>query len=137
MKKDFDPDNSHDQNVKIAIDKIIGQETSFRKLKKTQEDHKRILFVRIIESIINAEERAIGLDEGFQMDMTKYNQLFFDIITDFFSFTFNKQQVNLINFYLYDRYAADGSVLDLINDDETVVPLHTPNDLWYLLNKNE
>jgi hypothetical protein len=136
MKKDFDPDNSHDQNVKIAIDKIIGQETSFRKLKKTQDDHKRVLFIRIMEAIITAEERAIGLDEGFQMDMTKYNQVFFDLITDFFSFSFNKQQVNLINFYLYDRYSPDGSVLDLVDEDENTVPLNTPGDLWYLLNKN-
>lgn len=137
MSKEFDPKNSHDQNVKVAIDKIIGQETTFRKLKKTQEDHKRIIFSRIIESIIHAEERAVMLDEGHSMDMTKYNQIFFDIITDFFSFNFNKQQVNLINFYLYDRYCADGSLLDLIDTDGSIVPLNNPNDLWYLLNKNE
>jgi len=137
MKKEFDPKNTHDQNVKVAIDKIIGQETTFRKVKKTQEDHKRIIFCRIIESIIHAEERAVMLDEGHSMDMTKYNQIFFDIITDFFSFNFNKQQVNLINFYLYDRYCADGSLLDLVDADGGIVPLNTPSDLWHLLNKND
>jgi hypothetical protein len=136
MKKEFDPQNSHDQNVKVAIDKIIGQETSFRKIKKTQEDHKRILFIRIMESIITVEERAVVLDEVHSMDMTKYNQVFFDVITDFLTFSFNKQQINLINFFLYDRYCSDGSVLDLVDEDSNVVPLNTPNDLWYLLNKN-
>jgi hypothetical protein len=100
MKKEFDPQNSHDQNVKVAIDKIIGQETSFRKVKKTHEDRKRILFVKIIESIITAEERAVMLDEAHSLDMAKYNQVFFDIITYFLEFSFNKQQVNLINFLL-------------------------------------
>jgi hypothetical protein len=136
MKKEFDPQNSHDQNVKVAIDKIIGQETSFRKIKKTQEDHKRILFIRIMESIITVEERAVVLDEVHSMDMTKYNQVFFDVITDFLTFSFNKQQINLINFFLYDRYCSDGSVLDLVDEDSNVVPLNTPNDLWYLVNKN-
>jgi hypothetical protein len=137
MKKDFDPENSHDQNVKIAIDKIIGQETSFRRLKKTQEDQKRILFCRIIDNIVMAEERAISLDEGYQIDMSKYNEMFFDIITSFLSFSFSKQQINLINFYLYDRYCVDGAVLDLIDDEGNVVLLENANDLWYLINKNK
>jgi hypothetical protein len=136
MRKDFDPENSHDQNVKVAIDKIIGQETSLRKLKKNQEDQKRILFNRIIDTIITTEERSVMLGEGYKMDMTDYNQPFFDIITDFLSYSFNKKQVNLINFYLYDRYCADGSVLDLIEEDGSILPLNTSNDLWYLLNKN-
>lgn len=136
MKNEFDPKNSHDQNVKVAIDKIIGQETSFKRIKKTAEDHKRILFSRIIESIIVAEERSIMLEEAYQMDMSKYNQMYLDIITDFLSFNFNKQQNNLINFYLYDRYCPDGSVLDLVDDNNNVVPLNSANDLWYLINKN-
>jgi hypothetical protein len=136
MKKEFDPSNTHDQNVKVAIDRIIGQETSFRKVKKNQEDQKRILFCKIIDNIIIAEERSIMLDEGHNMDMNKYNQIFFDIITDFFSFNFNKKQINLINFYLYDRYSPDGSVLDLVDDNNNIVPLETSADLWHLLQKN-
>lgn len=136
MKKEFDPSNTHDQNVKVAIDRIIGQETTFRKVKKNQEDQKRITFCKIIDNIIIAEERSIMLDEGHNMDMTKYNQVFFDIITDFFSFNFNRKQINLINFYLYDRYSADGSVLDLVDDNNNIVPLETSADLWYLLQKN-
>jgi hypothetical protein len=136
MEKEFDPSNTHDQNVKVAIDKIIGQETTFRKVKKNQEDQKRITFCKIIDNIIIAEERSIMLDEGHNMDMTKYNQIFFDIITDFFSFNFNRKQISLINFFLYDRYSADGSVLDLIDDNNNVITLETSNDLWYLLQKN-
>jgi hypothetical protein len=76
------------------------------------------------------------LDEGHNMDMNKYNQIFFDIITDFFSFNFSKKQINLINFYLYDRYSPDGSVLDLVDDNNNIVPLETSADLWHLLQKN-
>lgn len=136
MKKEFDPQNSHDQNVKVAIDKIIGRETSFRKVKKTHEDHQRIVFIKIIEAIITAEERSVVLDEIHSLDMAKYNQVYFDIITYFLSYSFNKQQINLINFFLYDRYCADGSVLDLVDDEGGVVPINSANDLWYLLNKN-
>lgn len=136
MENEFNPNNTHDQNVKVAIDKIIGQKTSLKRLKKTQDDQRRILFCRIIDNIIEVEERAIALDEVHRIDMTKYNDTFFNIISDFWGLSFNKQQVNLINFYLYDRYCADGNVLDLVDDDGNVVPLNTPTDLWFLLAKN-
>ena len=136
MKNEFDPKNTHHQNVKVAIDKIIGQKTSFKRIKKTQEDQKRILFTRIIEAVTMAEERAISIDEGYQIDLNKYNQVFFDIILDFWNFCFTREQINLINFYLYDRYCADGSVLDLVDENDNIVPLNTANDLWFLINKN-
>jgi len=136
MEKQFNPNNTHDQNVKVAIDKIIGQETTFRKVKKTQEDQKRILFCKIIDSLIAAEERSILLNEAHNLGLDSYNQLFFDIITDFFSFNFSKKQINLINFYLYDRYCADGAILDLVDDNGGSVPLDNASDLWHLLQKN-
>jgi hypothetical protein len=136
VKKEFNPNNTHDQNVKVAIDKIIGQDTTYRKVKKTQEDQKRILFCKIIDSLIAAEERSILLNEAHNLSLESYNQLFFDIITDFFSYNFTKKQVGLINFYLYDRYSADGTILDLVDDNGNIVPLETTVDLWHLLQKN-
>lgn len=136
MKKEFNPNNTHDQNVKVAIDKIIGQDTTYRKVKKTQEDQKRILFCKIIDSLITAEERSILLNEAHNLSLESYNQIFFDIITDFFSYNFTKKQVGLINFYLYDRYSADGTILDLVDDNGNIVPLETTLDLWRLLQKN-
>jgi len=136
MKNEFDPKNTHHQNVKVAIDKIIGQKTTFKRVKKTQEDQRRILFGRIIEAVILVEERTISIDEGYQLDLQKYNQAFFDIINDFWQFSFSREQMNLINFYLYDRYCADGSMLNLVDDQDNIVPLNTTDDLWFLLNKN-
>lgn len=137
MSKDFNPENSHQENVKIAIDNIIGETTNLKKKKKNDADQKRILFKKIIEGIVSAEERSIMLDEAFSIDLNKHNSLFFEVIDSFLKYNFTKEQIRLIDFYLYDRYSADGSVLDLIDENKNVVKLDTTDDLWHLLKAME
>jgi len=133
MEEEFSPEKSHDENVKVAIDKILGQPTNLKRKKKTAEDYKRIQFVKIIDRLIIAEERAVMIDESFDLNLDKYNQVFFDIIQDLLSYTFNKDQMNLLNFYMYDRYCADGTVLDLVDQEGNAVPLDSTTDLWYVI----
>jgi hypothetical protein len=73
------------------------------------------------------------------MDMSKYNNLFFDIIEDMLALHFSKQQINLINFFLYDRYSAEGAVTQLFDKNGDPVKLDNADDLWQLLKtvKNE
>lgn len=134
---EFSPDKSHQENVKIAIDKIIGQATNFKKRKKSEEDQKRIMFKRIIEKIIEAEERSTMIDEVFSIDFNKYNTVFFEIIDEFLNYSFSKEQIKIINFYLYDRYNADGTVSELRDNNDEYIKLDTADDLWYLLKKIE
>jgi hypothetical protein len=137
MEEGFSPDKSHDENVKVAVDKILGQPTSIRKKKKSAEDHKRVLFTRIIDNIVRVEERSIAIDEAFDIDLTKYDRTFCDIIDDLLRLNFTKEQVKLIDFYMYDRYCADGTVLDLIDEKGEKVSLDTPTDLWFLIKNVE
>jgi hypothetical protein len=137
MKKDFSPDNSHEQNVKIAIDKILGQETDMKRRKKSVEDQKRIYFKNIIENIIAVEERSSQVEQDYSLDFTKYNASFFVIIDDLFKLYFTKEQINVINFYLYDRYTLDGKVLDLTDSANNIIKLDTPDDLWFLIKSIE
>ena len=137
MEEGFSPEKSHDENVKVAVDKILGQPTSIRKKKKSAEDHKRVLFTRIIDNIVRVEERSIAIDEAFEIDLTKYDRTFCDIIDDLLRLNFTKEQVKLIDFYMYDRYCADGTVLDLIDEKGEKVALDTPTDLWFLIKNVE
>jgi hypothetical protein len=136
MKNDFTPGNPHEENVKISVDKILGAETTFKKTKRNAEDHKRIVFCRIITNLIKVEERALIMDESHNLNFTHYDRPFFDIIEDMFSLQFSKQQIGLINFFLYDRYVADGSVLTLTNDETNeVLQLDSPEQLWEVIKK--
>lgn len=134
-EKEFSETSPHHENVKVSIDNILGQETTLRKVKKSKEDHKKILFSKILDNIFLVEDRAIRADQELSLDMTSYDTPFFNIIEDLLALHFNKEQVNLINFYMYDRFETDGGVLELMDEEGNIVPLNNSNDLWELLKK--
>lgn len=133
MNSFFSENKSHEENIKVSIDKILGQSTTLRKVKKSGEDHRKAVFNKILNNLIAVEERSVVIDELYSLDLSKYNNLFFDIIEDILALHFNKEQVNLINFFLYDRYSADGSIIQLHDKDGNTVKLEDGNDLWELL----
>ncbi len=138
MSSEFNPDNTHSQNVKVAIDKIIGSSTKLRKKKKMGMDYKkRAVFNRIIHSIIEAEERSTVLEETFFVNLNRYDRIFLDIINDFFELYFTKEQIDVINFFLYDRYSPGGTVLNLVDNNNNIIKLDNVDDLWFLLKKME
>lgn len=135
MSKEFDPENTHKENVKVAIDKIIGEPTNIKKKKKSEADQKRLLFKKIIHNIVQAEEKNVILDEMFSINLDTHNGLFHDIIEDFLKYCFNKEQVKIIHFYLYDRYSADGSMLELLDENNNRIKLDTEDELWSVVSK--
>lgn len=135
MNNSFDNSKSHEDNVKISIEKIIGQPTSSKRVKKTNDEIRKGKFRAIMEMLQFVEERQIIMNEMHGIDMIKHNEPFFQIIDEFFALLFNKEQIKLINFYLYDRYTADGAVLSLLDENDNAVPLETPDQLWDILSK--
>lgn len=131
--KGFDINKPHDENVKISIDSIIGQKTTSRRARKTEDEIKKAYFKSIITNLVYMEERQIILAEEFEIDIASHNAYFFQIVDDFFAMLFNKEQINMINFYLYDRYTPDGSVMQLQNDKGKIIPFETPEHLWEVL----
>jgi len=115
MKEITKPDD-HTNNIKKSVDTILGQKTTIKRIKKQTDDHKRILFSKIIDAIIMVDERSIMVDQMLGLDMRKYDESYMQIIDDIFEYTFNKKQISAINFYMYDRYTTDGLTLPFINE---------------------
>src|SRR5258706_6333454 len=97
MENNFSPKNTHDENIKKSIDLILGQNTVLKKGRKSADDAKRDLFTRVIDSIIAAEERSIIMSEMYHLDLSTYNEVFLLTIENLLSFTFNPDQIKIIN----------------------------------------
>jgi len=67
----------------------------------------------------------------------KHNALFFDTIDSLLKLLFNKEQINLINFYMYERISPEGDMLELVDLEGNELKLDTTDDLWYLLKNLE
>lgn len=127
---EFDKSKTHDENIKVSIEKILESPAVLKKKKKTAQDHKKIRFIRIIEQLEALDVRVYNLDHAFFLDLNSYEDLFYDVIADLFSYVFNSNQIRMINFYLYERIAEDGHHVDLFDDIGQIVKLNTPEDLY-------
>lgn len=128
---EFSKSNSHEQNMKVSIDKILGTDTVVKRSRKTAEDHKRALFNQFIDGMLFISNRSGELDSNFCLDMGKYDSVFLDTIEVVLKLYFNKKQLELIYFFLYDRIDVEGNVLEVFDEDnKQPIAMNNPDQLW-------
>tara|TARA_E500000318_G_C3471715_1_gene176779 strand:- start:211 stop:522 length:312 start_codon:yes stop_codon:yes gene_type:complete len=91
------------------------------------------LFIQIVNSLKKIEDRRDFMQEEIGMDMTAYEDNFFQVIEDLMKMTFNKQQLALIQMYLYQLVPDkewDGNITVEKDDKEKIVAFRTPEQVW-------
>jgi hypothetical protein len=127
----------HANGIKSSIEDILGAGASLRRKKKSEDDNQREKFEKIIRTLEEIEVRGIILGSDLQLDFRSYDEKFYIIIDYLLELYFGKEGYELISFYLYERINPDGSVNELMDENDNIVPLNTPADLWELLKVNQ
>jgi hypothetical protein len=127
----------HANGIKSSIEDILGAGASLRRKKKSEDDNQREKFEKIIRTLEEIEVRGIILGSDLQLDFRSYDEKFYIIIDYLLELHFGKEGYELISFYLYERINPDGSVNELMDENDNIVPLNTPADLWELLKVNQ
>ena len=127
----------HANGIKSSIEDILGAGASLRRKKKSEDDNQREKFEKIIRTLEEIEVRGIILGSDLQLDFRSYDEKFYIIIDYLLELHFGKEGYELISFYLYERINPDGSVNELMDENDNIVPLNTPADLWELLKINQ
>ncbi len=120
-------------DAKKSIDLILGSDTTLTRRKKTQADATRELFNTIIINLEQANTRSFLLGGDFQLDFTKYDDVFYEAIDNLIVLHFGKEASELIFFYLYDRIDPEGNIQVLVDPNGNEILLQNPDDLWMLL----
>ena len=120
-------------DTKKSIDLILGSDTTLTRRKKTQADATRELFNKIIINLEQANTRSFLLSGDFQLDLTKYDEVFYEAIDNLIILHFGKEAAELIFFYIYDRIDPEGNIQVLIDNNGNKILLQNPDDLWMLL----
>lgn len=99
------------------------------------ESMNKKLFVGVLKQLRQIEERRDFMAEEIGMDMTTYEDQFFRVIEDLMKMHFNKEQLALIQMYLYQLVPDkewDGkiTVVDNKTKKEREVEFKTPHDVW-------
>ena len=100
-----------------------------------KESMNKKLFTGVIKQLKKIEDRRDFMAEEIGMDMTAYEDQFFNVIEDLMKMSFNKTQLGLIQMYLYTLSPDktwDGTIVVEVGEskEEKVVNFKTPEDVW-------
>lgn len=96
---------------------------------------KKEAFIRFIENYKYANDRTLIMKMEHAIDMVNFEEPFVQSIEALLELHFNKHQVQIIHWWLYEKWnTGDESVLQL-NNTETgeELPSDTPEELWDLI----
>ena len=126
--------DEHAKGVQQSIESIIGADTVLKRRKKTEDDISKDTFEKIIITLEQANVRSSIIGSDFKLDFTSYDETFYEIIDNLILMQFGKEASEVIFFYVYERINPDGTVNELADQDNNVVALNNPTDLWMLVN---
>ena len=124
----------HAQGVKQTLETMIGTDLSLKRKKKSEHDLNKELFEKIIIALERANIRTALVGTEFEIDLSKYDETFYEVIDNLMLMQFGKQAAEVIFFYVYERMNPDGSINELRDLNDIPIVLNNPTDLWDLIN---
>lgn len=131
----MEENKGHADGIKKSIEEIIGQDTTLKSKRPSEEDIQREKFEKLIITLEKVDIRTTMLGTEFELDLSKYNEDFYTIIDSLLYLHFGKEANELIFFYIYERMNLDGTVNELQDEEGNIVVLENPTDLWHLIKK--
>jgi len=128
------------KSLKNKIRKVLKENININyRISATEpstEDMNKKLFKEVLTELKKIDERRDFMIDEIGMDMTLYEDQFFSIIENLFKLAFNKEQLALIQMYLYQLVPDkewDGTIVIEKNKKEATVDFKTPEDVWNVI----
>jgi len=125
--------NDYIEHLQEQINQIIGVKSTLKRRRKNREDIQRTIFLNVIPLLEHAINRGTILESDFNIDVTKYEELFYQIIDSLIYLHFDPKAAEVILFYLYERSNPDGTANSILDANGNEVMLETTEDLWNLV----
>jgi len=97
--------------IQLAINEILNVKSLIRKKKKTRVEKKKELFISIINSIEQIINRQNLMYAELNLDLTKYDESFLDVIDALLVLHFGKDGADLVGYYLWERLAQTETLI--------------------------
>jgi len=130
----MEQNEKHAQGVKQTLETMIGTDLSLKRKKKSENDLNKELFEKSILALERTNVRASLIGSEFDLDLSKYDEPFYEAIDNLIIMYFGKQAAEVIFFYVYERLNPDGSINELIDTNDNPIILNNPSELWDLIN---
>ena len=116
-------------NLKQSLDQLLQADTSIKRKNKKIYDQKKELFINLINQFENSITRSYLMEKDFKVDLSKYEENFYQVIDSLILLAFGKQIYEILSFYFYD--GTKNSIV--IQETEEEIELDTVEDLWNIV----
>ena len=127
--------NNEYSDIKKAVDQLLKINSTVKRKKKAYLEKQKDLFISIMMALQAVQTRTVLTSTELRVDFSTYDEAFLQIIDSLILLHFGKEGFEVVNFYLYDKFNPDGSLNELYDDEEKIVPSETPEDIWNILIK--
>ena len=120
-------------NIRKILKSRLNVDYRLKEKEPDRESMNKKLFIQIIKQLKKIEDRRDFLADEIGMDMTLYEDQFFNVIENLFKLCFNKAQIAMIQMYLYQLTPDedwDGTIKLEVGKEEKVVAFKSPQDVW-------
>ena len=104
-------------------------------IKLTKGMTKRV-FIRSLDNLKESVERSRELFENFGLDLNTYDEIYFNIIYDLFSVSFNDTQLTFLQAYIESIISEEElgtATIKVDGGEEVKKPFKTPEDVWNVI----
>lgn len=109
-----------------------------KSIQPDKETMNKKLFVELLTELKKIEERRDFLQEEIGIDVTAFEDSFFLVIENLMKMHFKKEQLALIQLYLYQLVPDkewDGTITIEVDKKEQVHNFKSPTDVWEVIKK--
>lgn len=126
--------------TKQLISNCLKGKVNIKQKPMPKETLDKKLFIEIVQTLREIEDKRWFMSGELGLDLTVYEENYFLVIENLLKLHFSKEQIALINYYIYQIPTLedyDGKV-DITDGKEMVtVDMETPEDLWRVISTFE
>tara|TARA_Y100000385_G_scaffold174124_1_gene180151 strand:- start:272 stop:667 length:396 start_codon:yes stop_codon:yes gene_type:complete len=116
-----------EDEIKGLFKSILGTDI---KVKDNIGVTEELLFINTIKKLESShlfEEKLFG---DFGISLTQITDPLWEVIENDFSYVYGDNARETIMWYIHNRFNADGSLINLEDENGKIYKLKTPEDLW-------
>jgi hypothetical protein len=123
------------EDLKIGFDKMLGSNTIIKRKQKSIQNQKKDAFISIINKYDDALTRSVTLHSLYKIDLTDYEDPYYNIIDELMLLSWGPDIYSLIEFYFYKRIGDDGIENFIEDENGTEIYIRTPEELYILIER--
>lgn len=121
------------RNIQEAMDTTLNIKSIVRRKKKNHVEKKKEAFVQVVLKLEEVAVKSMLAYADLQIDLSKYEEKFYEIMDTLMLFSFGPECTDLISFYVWDRVNPEGGINPVMLEESGPIYLNNPYELWDLM----